>query len=630
MSKRPPAPTPKSPSKSSAAAVVAAAGATSPTSAMSHSMVPEQSIDIDHILESEHQARSKSGLQSAAIEELAQSMQKVGMLQPVGVRATGDKGMYELLWGHRRLLAAKRLGWRSISAVVVDELSALNAIDITIIENAQRSELSPVEEAVAVSSKLDSLSLQHNSTRWMMQTPDVRDEIVTQAANALGKSPTWVRDRAYLARCAPKIREMVQDGRLPLTHAREIAKVVEHEQQEEVAFSVCAEIDKAGTIIEPAASLEDVKDLVGRRVFSLPQAPWKLDVAVGSNPPCTTCPHNSANQPGLFEHGGMASADPHAAKSNYGRKDVKPDADGAPEKGVCLKHSCYMAKTQTVRAMMANAAKKATDALEEVPKKDREKNLPAVAKQHAPAIVKPAAFKDRVQERAQRIGNRSSSGTQSSRAEEPANQIDWQLKHKAQDAFRKIEEKYEKEFNALLAAAFAKKPGLFTIVLAFLTSRPFRALESSNSKSLATALKSPKLATLVQACRDVAADASIRKVEAECPIQHDLLKLFRGLIGDEWSSLSPEQYSKLAAACGFEDHLEVLPEETAWIDAEYKRLLAAKNAPKPAASAKPSKGKKAAASTTTQGVKTIADMRRDVEEAAAAKSSHDDEEDLDS
>lgn len=629
MSKRSPAPTPKSPSNPSAAAVIVAAGTTSETAALGHSMLPEQSIDIDHILESEHQARSRSGLQSAAIDELAQSMQKVGMLQPVGVRATGDKGMYELLWGHRRLLAAKRLGWRSISAVVVDELSALNAIDITIIENAQRSELSPIEEAVAVSSKLDSLSLQHNSTRWVMQKPDVRDEIVTKAANELGKSPTWVRDRAYLARCAPKVREMVQDGRLPLTHAREIAKVVEHEQQEEVAFSVCAEIDKAGTILEPAASLQDVKDLVGRRVFSLPQAPWKLDVAVGNIQPCTTCPHNSANQPGLFEHGGMASSDPHAAKSNYGRKDVKPDADGVPEKGVCLKHSCYMAKTQAVRTMMANAAKKATDALEEVPKKDREKSLPVVAKQHTPAVVKPAAFKERVQERAQRVASRSTtaSGNDRSQAEKP-NQIDWPIRHKAQGAYRALEEKFEKDFNAKLAAAFAKKPGLFTIVLAFLTSRPFRALESSNAKSLATAVKSAKLATLVQACRDVTADASVRKMEAECPIQHDLLQLFKSLTGDGWDSLYPLQYVKLAEACGIE--VEPLPDEQAFVDAEYKRLLAAKNAPKPAADAKPGKGKKAAKAASGGSVKTIADMRRDVEEATAAKGSHDDEEDLDS
>ncbi len=626
MSKRP------STTKTASAAPSTAKPAThaSAPSNAGQGAIAEQAIDIDHILESEHQARKRSGLQSAAIEELAMSMQHVGMLQPVGVRAAGEKGMYELLWGHRRLLAAKRLGWRSISAVVVDELSALNAIDITIIENAQRSELSPVEEAVAVSSKLNAICLERNSTRWHAQPPAVRDEVITAAANALGKSPTWVRDRAYLARCADKVRDLVQSGHLPLTHAREIAKVVDHEHQEELALSVSAEIDKGGTIVEPPMTFKEVQDLVGRRLFSLPQAPWKLDVEVGGKPACTTCPHNSANQPGLFEHGGMVSRDAHSAKTNWGRSNIKPGADAKAEAGVCLSHSCYMAKTQAVRAVMANAAKKATDALEEIPKTQREKSIASVAKQHAPAIVRPAAFTERVKERVERMANRPSSSA-STRSQPQREAVDYEVLHKAQSAYRSIEEKFTKDFNAKLAAAIAKKPGLFTILLALVVSRPFSALDSRNAKSLATAVKSPKLAVLVQACRDVTADASIRKVEAECPTQHDLINLLNSVAA--WH-MTPVHYAKLAEAAGFD--YEALPDEKAFVDAEYKRLLELKkNPPAAAKSAAGKKGKpagskgKQAKATDTTAVKTIADMR---EEVAAAAAADDDttEEDFDS
>jgi ParB family transcriptional regulator, chromosome partitioning protein len=83
-----------------------------------------------------------------AIDELAASLQTHGLLQPVVVRRLGE-GRYELVAGHRRLEAARQLGWKTIPAVVRSE-SEDEAYVLTLVENLQRQDLSPREEATAL------------------------------------------------------------------------------------------------------------------------------------------------------------------------------------------------------------------------------------------------------------------------------------------------------------------------------------------------------------------------------------------------------------------------------------------------------------------------------------------------
>jgi ParB family transcriptional regulator, chromosome partitioning protein len=81
------------------------------------------------------------------VDELAASMREHGLMQPVGVRQLSDS--YELIAGHRRLEAVKLLGWSEIAAIVREE-TADQAYILTLVENLQREDLSPREEAAAL------------------------------------------------------------------------------------------------------------------------------------------------------------------------------------------------------------------------------------------------------------------------------------------------------------------------------------------------------------------------------------------------------------------------------------------------------------------------------------------------
>ena len=101
------------------------------------------SIPIAQIVPSPNQTRRL--FSQAALDELATSMEQVGLLQPITVRAAAQK-KYELVAGERRLRAARQLGWRYIEARVID-VPQQNAALLTIIENLQRENLNFFEEA---------------------------------------------------------------------------------------------------------------------------------------------------------------------------------------------------------------------------------------------------------------------------------------------------------------------------------------------------------------------------------------------------------------------------------------------------------------------------------------------------
>jgi ParB family chromosome partitioning protein len=111
----------------------------------------------------------------AAIEELAASMKEHGLLQPIVVRAVGNA--YELIAGHRRLEAARVLGWRTIPAVIRVDTEATSQL-LTLVENLQREDLSAREEAAA-------LEILVRERGWSTR----------QVAAAIHRSPAFVSKR---------------------------------------------------------------------------------------------------------------------------------------------------------------------------------------------------------------------------------------------------------------------------------------------------------------------------------------------------------------------------------------------------------------------------------------------------
>jgi ParB family chromosome partitioning protein len=162
-----------------------------------------QAIAVDRVAPSPYQPRSR--FNEAALEELAQSMRAGGVVQPVVVRPLGDR--YELVAGERRLRAARLAGLPQIPAIV-RVLSDEQALELSLIENIQREELSPLEQARA----FDRLSSDFALTQ---------EEI----AKRTGKDRTTVANLMRLLRLPQEVRTLMEEGKLTAGHARALLRL---------------------------------------------------------------------------------------------------------------------------------------------------------------------------------------------------------------------------------------------------------------------------------------------------------------------------------------------------------------------------------------------------------------------
>ena len=145
----------------------------------------------------------------ASIEELAATIKEVGLLQPIILRRAED-GAYVIVAGERRWRACKRLAWASMDAVVVD---GKNADEISIIENMQRENLKPLEEAEAI----ETLIKNHNYTQ-------------EDAARILGKSRSSITELLGLLRLPEAIRIECRTFDIPKSTLLAISRMGPEEQ----------------------------------------------------------------------------------------------------------------------------------------------------------------------------------------------------------------------------------------------------------------------------------------------------------------------------------------------------------------------------------------------------------------
>jgi ParB family chromosome partitioning protein len=147
-----------------------------------------------------------------SIKELSASFAKHGVLQPVVVQPRD--GGYELLIGARRFMAARQAGLDTIPALVLDEaLKPDEAIEAKLIENLQREDLDPLDEAEA-----------YQALKEMGYS-------LTAIGKRLGKSRPYVSQRVKLLRLHPKLREAVRHRTLTPDHAQAIMRLKDPEQQ---------------------------------------------------------------------------------------------------------------------------------------------------------------------------------------------------------------------------------------------------------------------------------------------------------------------------------------------------------------------------------------------------------------
>ena len=157
-----------------------------------------------------------------ALSHLADSIKELGVLQPLLVRQLAP-GSFELIAGERRLRAAKRAGLQTVPIIVRDADNATSLAQ-AIVENVQREDLNPLEEAVAYQQLIEDFQLTH-------------DDVATR----VGKSRTSVTNVLRLLQLSPTIQRYVRDGQLKMGHARALLGTPDRSMQEKLARRAVAD-----------------------------------------------------------------------------------------------------------------------------------------------------------------------------------------------------------------------------------------------------------------------------------------------------------------------------------------------------------------------------------------------------
>ena len=173
-------------------------------------------IDIDLISPNPEQPRTHFAEQN--LEELTQSIRANGVVQPIVVRQRGNR--YEIVAGERRWRASQRAELRRIPAVV-KEVSDDKMLELALVENIQRQELNPIEEAKAYSKLIEQLEL--------------TQEVV---AERVGKSRTVVTTAIRLLRLPAEVLREIEQGRISAGHGRALLMTTDPMIQRQVANSI--------------------------------------------------------------------------------------------------------------------------------------------------------------------------------------------------------------------------------------------------------------------------------------------------------------------------------------------------------------------------------------------------------
>ena len=178
-----------------------------------------KTIALDRIEPNPNQPRTI--FDEAALQELASSIREHGVLQPILVRPLGEN-RYQLVAGERRWRASREAGLTSIQALV-EEIDDDTALEIAIIENLQREDLSPLEEATMY----DRMIHEHGYS-------------IRKLADKLGKDKGYLENRLRLADAPDEIRELVSLRKDTLSHAYELLKVDDPKKRRKLALQVAA------------------------------------------------------------------------------------------------------------------------------------------------------------------------------------------------------------------------------------------------------------------------------------------------------------------------------------------------------------------------------------------------------
>lgn len=161
-------------------------------------------IPIGEIAPNPYQPRQV--FDSAKLAELAESIKEQGMIQPIVVRPVNDS--YEIIVGERRFRAVEKLGWNTIPSIILDSTDNETAMELALIENLQREDLNPVEEATAYNRLMTECSLSQ-----------------ADVAVKVGKDRSSVANSVRLLSLSEEIQNLLIKGDISAGHARALLAV---------------------------------------------------------------------------------------------------------------------------------------------------------------------------------------------------------------------------------------------------------------------------------------------------------------------------------------------------------------------------------------------------------------------
>jgi ParB family chromosome partitioning protein len=207
-------------------------------------------LDIDRIDPADVQPRGV--FKEDKLEELALSIRHNGIIQPLVVRRTGER--FQIVAGERRWRAAQKAGLHKVPCIVKD-VSEDNVWELSLIENIQREELNPIEEANAYKNLLDN-----------------RDLTQEEVAQRVGRDRSSITNALRLLKLPLEVQRLVEEDKLSMGHARALLSVDSAEQQ----------ITFAKEISDKALSVRETEQLV-KRAHRASSGPPRTNPKVSNN-----------------------------------------------------------------------------------------------------------------------------------------------------------------------------------------------------------------------------------------------------------------------------------------------------------------------------------------------------------
>lgn len=202
---------------------------------------PYEVVSIDLLQPGESQPRTQ--MSEEGLSELADSIRQQGIISPIIVRKT-LAGKYEIIAGERRFRAAKLVGLLDVP-VIIREVDDRQALAMALIENIQREDLNPLEEAVGIQRLIEECSYTHE-----------------QAAEAIGRSRTTATNLLRLLNLTDEVKAMLMEGALEMGHARAL-----------LALEAGEQILVAKEIVARGLSVRQTEELVKKHKDKQPARP---------------------------------------------------------------------------------------------------------------------------------------------------------------------------------------------------------------------------------------------------------------------------------------------------------------------------------------------------------------------